>query len=338
MIRALIVDDSATARGLLTRELEALGDVRIVGAAKDAIEARRMIKELDPDVVTLDIEMPGMDGLSFLEKVMELRPTPVIMVTSRTAAHDDLATRALAIGAAGVYAKPSDGCWDRAELARLVRAAARQGPQVRSQRARMSQRREPPLRPRVIAIGSSTGGIEALQDVLGHFPEDCPPTLVVQHIKAPFSASIVVALDGLAKPKVSLARSDEPLAAGHVYVAPGGDKHLLLASAGRTGLRCVLRDGDPVSGHRPSVDRLFSSVAEVAGGVACGVLLTGMGEDGARGLLEMRERGAFTLAQDEASSVVFGMPRAAIQRGAVSEVLPLSQIGARLFARQAAPA
>lgn len=346
MIRVLIVDDSALMRALLTRKLEAESDIAVIAAAANAAEARALIKSHDPDVVTLDIEMPGMDGLAFLDKIMTLRPTPVIIVSGSTHEGAAATARALQLGAAGCYAKAtatrSLADDDGGELAQLVREAAATRHRLRAA-ARPSAPAPVPApgaaphaAPDLIAIGASTGGVEALHTLLAAFPEDCPPTLIVQHVSACFAPAIVQSLARAVRPRVMLAASDWPLRRGEVLLAPGDDKHLQIAPAGMGGFRAVMRAGDKVSGHRPSVDRLFASAAEVAGARALGILLTGMGEDGARGLLEMAESGAHTIVQDAASCVVFGMPRAAIALGAAREVLPIDAIAARLFARPGA--
>lgn len=332
-IRVLVVDDSATMRALLTERLRGEPDIEVVGAAGDAREARAMIKDLDPDVVTLDIEMPGMDGLAFLEKIMELRPTPVIIVSGATQEGNEVTARALAIGAVSCYAKGdrhgSLALKDDGKLAELVREASRVefgpawpvSPQVErkvGQSARSACR--------LIAIGSSTGGVEALRQLLPAFPADCPPTLVVQHINARFAPAVATSLDEICPARVVLADTDMMLQRGHVYFAPGGDRHMLVSGISTDRLRITLRQGEPISGHCPSVDALFLSVAERAGSEAVGVLLTGMGQDGAHGLLAMARRGAHTIAQDEETCVVFGMPRAAISLGAARVVAPLHRI------------
>lgn len=371
-IRVLVVDDSAMMRALISRKLNDAADIEVIAGASDASEARQLIKQLDPDVVTLDIEMPGMDGLSFLGKIMALRPTPVIIVSGSTRAGTQATARALQLGAVNCYAKStrerSIRDDDGGELARLVREASRvvmpkrtagqlssgqlssgqltsatpaSGETTHTSAPRTSptppaaeQRSKTP--PDVIAIGSSTGGVEALHSLLANFPADCPPTLIVQHVNATFAPAIAQSLDKVAAPKVALAESDMLLRPGNVYLAPGDLKHLELARAGSHGFRCVLRQGDLVSGHRPSVDRLFESVAKTAGEQALGVILTGMGEDGARGLLSMARSGAYTIAQDQSSCVVFGMPRAAIALGAAKAVLPLVKITAEIFAYRSA--
>ena len=353
-IRVLIVDDSSLMRALLQHRLEREPDVTVVGTAAHAAEARQLIKALDPDVVTLDIEMPGMDGLSFLEKIMQLRPTPVILVSGATEAGASATARGLQLGAVGCIAKSqlsmAPGAKDDGALIDMVREAARVrlGP--------VQARLAPPLpapapalasladaRPEVIVIGASTGGVEALHTLLAAFPADCPPTLIVQHINGCFASAIAQSFDRAVRPRVMLAESDMPLEQGTILLAPGNDRHLQVASAGMRGLRCVLREGDPVSGHRPSVDRLFASLASTLGAGrgerALGILLTGMGQDGAQGMAQLASIGARTIAQDQASCVVFGMPRAAIELGAAREVLPLDRIAAAVFApAKAAPA
>ena len=328
-IRVLIVDDSPTMRALLSALLRDEPDIEVIDTAVDANDARAKIRQLDPDVVTLDIEMPGMSGIDFLEKLMRLRPTPVVIVSGLTQQGAEITARALAMGAVDCYAKPrgrpgellsSDG----GRLANSIRAAAAtRGRQidVRPARKAITERRSDIS---LIAIGSSTGGVEALHVLLGSFPADCPPTLVVQHINGHFAAAVARRLDEICAPTVQLAESDVRLMPGNVYLAPGNDRHLTVRAG--TSLISKLRAGDSVSGHRPSVDVLFHSVAEAVGPAAVGVLLTGMGADGAHGLLAMKRAGATTSAQDEATSTVFGMPRAAIQLGAAGHVAGLGDI------------
>ncbi|MFM7376799.1 MAG: chemotaxis-specific protein-glutamate methyltransferase CheB [Erythrobacter sp.] len=341
-IRVLIVDDSPLMRALLQHRLARESDITVIGTAADAAEARGMIKALDPDVVTLDIEMPGMDGLSFLEKIMQLRPTPVILVSGATEAGASATARGLQLGAVGCIAKsqlrvnPNEE--DDGALPDMVREAAR----VRfvhtpapPPRAAAPPPAAPTALPDVIVIGASTGGVEALHTVLACFPEDCPPTLVVQHINGCFAGAIAQSFDRAVRPRVMLAESDRPLERGTVLLAPGNNRHLQVASAGTRGLRCVLREGESVTGHRPSVDRLFASLASTLGGArgsrGLGILLTGMGQDGAQGIAQLASIGARTIAQDQASCVVFGMPRAAIELGAAGEVLPLTRIAPAIF-------
>lgn len=363
-IRVLVVDDSAVMRALLQHRLEREPDITVVGAASNAAEARQLIKALDPDVVTLDIEMPGMDGLSFLEKIMALRPTPVILVSGVTERGADATVRGLQLGAVGCLAKSQlrldAGESDGGALARMVREAAnvRLRPPTQTPAARAPLTRAtavlspspaaPPTvatLPEVIVIGSSTGGVEALHVLLSEFPADCPPTLIVQHINGCFAGAIAQSLDRAVRPRVMLAETDMILRPGMVVLAPGNEKHLQVARAGAQGLRCVLREGDPVSGHRPSVDRLFASLATTLGPecgpehapAALAILLTGMGQDGAEGMAALASCGARTIAQDQASCVVFGMPRAAIELGAAREVLPLDRIAARIFTTAKVP-
>lgn len=349
-IRVLIVDDSSLMRALLQHRLEREKDIEVVGLAAHAGEARQLIKALDPDVVTLDIEMPGMDGLSFLEKIMALRPTPVIIVSGATEAGASATARGLQLGAVGCIAKSqlgmTPGARDDSALVDMVREAAkarrnaRPAPAPAPAPAPLGQASAlSAMRPDVIVIGASTGGVEALHTLLAGFPEDCPPTLIVQHINGCFAGAIAQSFDRAVRPRVVLAESDMPLETGTILLAPGNERHLQVASAGSRGLRCVLRDGDPVSGHRPSVDRLFASLASTLGTTrgenALGILLTGMGQDGAQGMVALASIGARTIAQDQASCVVFGMPRAAIELGAAREVLPLARIAPAVFSTAA---
>ncbi|MBB3861832.1 two-component system chemotaxis response regulator CheB [Novosphingobium hassiacum] len=335
-IRVVIIDDSPTMRAILTNRLSKEPDIDVVAAAANAAEGRQMIRELDPDVVTLDIEMPGMNGLDFLAKIMELRPTPVIIVSGTTQRGDENTARALALGAVDCYAKSGGGLDDAGRLAEMIRDASRVQFTARApaaQRVAVEARSSLIERPALIAIGSSTGGVEALQTVLGSFPADCPPTVIVQHINARFAPAVARTLDQSCPPRILIAEPDMPLKPGHVYLAPGDDRHLSIG--GSSTYRCKLRTGDPVSGHQPSVDVLFASVAEVVGARAVGILLTGMGADGAQGLLAMARSGAHTIAQDEATCTVFGMPRAAISLGAANVVAPLGSIARHLFSKAA---
>jgi two-component system chemotaxis response regulator CheB len=326
-IRVLIVDDSPTIRGLIRACLASDRQIEVVGEAGDPIEARAAIKALDPDVVTLDIEMPNMTGVEFLEKLMRLRPTPVVMVSTLTQRGADITLQALSLGAVECVGKPGEGRSLAAfgtELVAKVNIAARA-------RVRIAEPAPPPPeRPNyrgdgaVIAIGSSTGGVEALITLLAAFPVNCPPTVITQHMPATFTRSFADRLDRRCRPHVQEAYDGAPLAAGQVYLAPGGVAHLEVT--GRRALACRLVDAPPVNGHRPSVDRLFHSVARGAGAAAVGVILTGMGRDGADGLLAMRQAGAQTFGQDEASCVVYGMPRAAFEAGAVVRQAPLTAL------------
>lgn len=340
-IRVVVVEDSPTMRAILMARLSEEPDIKVVATAANAQEGRELIRQFDPDVVTLDIEMPGMNGLDFLDKIMALRPTPVIIISGATQEGAATTAEALARGAVACYAKAQDGMAFRDNrLADMIREAA----QVRFHRPVRSPapaqaaaaapsnvtalpRRAGP--PSLVAIGSSTGGVEALHAVISAFPADCPPTLIVQHVNARFAPSIAQSLDQACPPRVLIAEPDMPLRPGHVYMAPGDDRHLTVS--GTSTFHARLRPGQPISGHLPSVDALFLSVAERVGAAAAGILLTGMGSDGAQGLLAMHRAGALTIAQDEATCTVFGMPRAAIALGAAGIVAPLTSIPSQLF-------
>ena len=334
-VRTLIVDDSPTMRAVIARNLSQSPDIEVVGAADGVASAREMIKALNPDVITLDVEMPGMNGLDFLDKIMRLRPMPVVMLSTLTSRGADASIRALELGAFECVAKNPNGLEIRDNpgeptLIDIVRAAARRGHKPRQ----TSIVPAPPSAyvaraDAIIAIGSSTGGVEALIEVLRGFPADCPPTVIVQHMPATFTTTFAARLDRLSLPTVLEARSGVPLQRGHVYLAPGGSHHLEVI--GSSELRCRLVADDPTSGHRPSVDRLFTSIAKTVGSSAAGAILTGMGRDGAAGLKLMRDSGAFTIGQDEASCVVYGMPQAAYQIGACEIQLPLTKVAARLL-------
>jgi two-component system chemotaxis response regulator CheB len=337
-IRVLIVDDSAFVRQVLTQLLSTDPSIMVVGAAPDPFVAREMIKTLNPDVITLDIEMPRMDGLAFLEKIMTLRPMPVVMISSLTQKGADAALRALAMGAVDYIAKPMIGLSEGFEalkdqiiatikMAAKARVSAASG--AKPPAARLSSGQHYNSSEKVIAVGASTGGVEALQDLLTAFPPDAPAILVTQHMPATFTASFANRLDQMCAVTVTQAKDGERVLPGHVYIAPGGF-HLELA---RSGANYVCRVGDhaPVSGHRPSVDVLFRSVAKAAGANAVGIILTGMGNDGAMGLLEMRRAGASTIGQDEATCVVYGMPKVAFDLGAVEIELPIRKIAQQVL-------
>ena len=337
-VRVLIVDDSATVRQLLAEILTRDPEIEIVGEAPEPAVARQMIKDRSPDVITLDVEMPNMNGLEFLEKIMRLRPMPVIMISTLTARGTEVTLDALALGAVDYFPKPTQNVAallnDAAsELIAKVKTAA-------SARVRPLMRKEPtisksldtaPFQKKLIAIGSSTGGVEALLEVLSHFPKNCPPTVITQHMPAGFTTSFAARLDKMCEPHVAEARDGDILEPGRVYLAPGAVSHLEVT--GRETWRCRLVSDELTSGHRPSVDRLFASVAQVAGAQAVGAILTGMGRDGAAGLAAMRKAGALTIGQDEATSIVYGMPRVAFETGAVCKQLPLEKIGAELIRR-----
>lgn len=336
-VRVLIVDDSATIRGLLRAILARDPGIEVVGEAPEPHAARQMIKALHPDVLTLDVEMPGMNGLEFLERLMRLRPMPVVMISTLTERGAEVTLDALALGAVDYFPKPARNVaayLDEAalELIRKVRAAA--GAKVRpaapaTSIAGPAQDTPRVFADRIIAIGASTGGVEAVLQLLSHFPANCPPTLITQHMPAGFTASFATRLDKLCAPHVSEAMDGAPLTTGQVWLAPGGVAHLEVS--GRVGPRCRLVAGDPTSGHRPSVDRLFHSLARLCPHRTVGAILTGMGRDGASGLGAIRKGGGETVGQDEASCVVYGMPRAAFETGAVAHQLPLEKIGPALL-------
>lgn len=342
--RVLIVDDSATMRALLSRLLGGEPDIDVIGVAADAREARIKIRELNPDVVTLDIEMPGMNGLDFLEKIMSLRPMPVVIVSGITQKGCETTIRALELGAVDCYAKPDGSAYSLLEndggvLAGMVRSAARvrRWRPVAPAASRDTVSRQTiaastscPVATKLIAIGASTGGVEALHHILPAFPENCPPTVIVQHISAAFAAAMADRLDRQCRAKVQLIESGGLLHPGNIYLAPGNDRHATIGGVDTLVAKMV--PGDPVSGHRPSIDVLFESVAHRVGPAAVGILLTGMGQDGARGLLAMRQAGARTIAQDESTSIVYGMPRAAADIGAAERILPLPHIAERALA------
>jgi len=348
--RVLIIDDSALVRSLLTEIVNREPDMEAIGAAPDPLVAREMIRALNPDVLTLDIEMPKMDGLDFLERLMRLRPTPVVMVSTLTERGADATFRALELGAIDFVSKPrlgiaaglqdlaADICEkirvaSRARLYRHVRPAAAApapgSPPAKGELVHYSRISTEKL----IAIGASTGGTEAIREVVSRFSADSPAVLITQHMPPGFTRSFASRLNGLCRMTVSEAQHGERALPGHVYIAPG-DRHMKVAKSGANYL-IELDDGAPVNRHRPSVDVLFASVAAVAGQNALGVMLTGMGRDGAAAMLEMKRAGSFNLAQDEASCVVFGMPKEAIAVGAVDEVLPVTSIADRLQLRLA---
>jgi two-component system chemotaxis response regulator CheB len=329
-VRVLVVDDSATMRGLITATLRADPGIAVVGGAADPHEARQAIKALHPDVVTLDIEMPNMNGLEFLERLMRLRPTPVIMVSALTEKGADIALQALETGAFDCVGKPSPGNANAFEtLAEKVKAAAK------SHRRTLPQAAVPRAAGggytpdgRIVAIGSSTGGVEALLEILRQFPANCPPTVISQHMPDTFTKSFAARLNRICAPAVAEAADGDRILPGHVYLAPG---HAHLEVVGYKSPQCRLSRGPCVNGHRPSVDVMFASVARHFGKNSVGVILTGMGRDGAAGLLTMREAGAETIGQDEASSIVYGMPKVAHEIGAVQRQLPLEKIALRLI-------
>lgn len=335
VVKVLVVDDSATMRSLISAVLRRDPDITVVGQAGDPLEAREAIKQLNPDVITLDVEMPNMNGLSFLEKIMRLRPMPVVMVSTLTQVGADVSLAALELGAVDCVGKPMAGApLEQAfgGLAAKVKAAARARVRPGSDRA-PAQAVQADFIPdgRIVAIGSSTGGVEALLTVLAAFPANCPPTVITQHMPGTFTKSFAERLNRSCAAHVTEATDGAPLQVGQIYLAPGGESHLQVA--GTSHPRCRLTDEPPVNGHRPSVDVLFDSVSRVAGDAAVGVILTGMGRDGAQGLLGMRRAGAVTLGQNESTSVVYGMPKVAFEIGAVERQLPLEKIGVEIIHR-----
>ncbi len=350
-IKVLVIDDSALMRALLTEMIGSAPDLEVVGSAPDPLVAREMIKTLNPDVLTLDVEMPKMDGLEFLQRLMRLRPMPVIMISSLTERGSLATLQALEYGAVDFVPKPrvdlGGGLKAYAEeICDKVRAAA--GARLRTPSpmlasATVTATPVTPARPapampalrmasdRILFIGASTGGTEAIREVLTGLPEDCPPILMVQHMPESFTGSFAKRLDGICRMQVKEAVDGERIKAGTAYLAPGHSHLSIEKLAG--GYVCRLAQSEPVNRHRPSVDVLFNSAAAVIGRNAVGVILTGMGKDGAKGMLAMRLAGAWTIGQDQASCVVYGMPREAALVGAVEEVAGLGDISARILAR-----
>jgi len=348
-IKVLCVDDSALIRSLMTEIINSQPDMEVCATAPDPLVARDLIKQHNPDVLTLDVEMPRMDGLDFLEKLMRLRPMPVVMVSSLTERGSEITLRALELGAVDFVTKPRvgirDGMLEYSEkLADKIRAASRarvrQAPQPHAAaRAAASHPVAPMINnplvstEKLIIIGASTGGTEAIREVLEPLPPDAPAVLIAQHMPPGFTKSFAQRLNGLCRIAVKEAEHGERVLPGHAYIAPG-HAHLLLARSGANYV-AQLSDEPPVNRHRPSVDVLFRSAATHAGKNALGVILTGMGRDGAAGLLEMKRAGAYTFAQDEASCIVFGMPREAIALGGADEVVSLGDMSRRVMARLA---
>lgn len=344
-IKVLVVDDSALMRALLTEIVNGAPDLQVVGTAPDALTAREMIKTLNPDVMTLDVEMPKMDGLEFLSRVMRLRPMPVVMISSFTERGSEVTLQALELGAVDFIPKP------RAESVAVFQSSAEEirekirgahGARLRTlpRRSEQSTAAKPQVSSglsavgmgnKLIAIGASTGGTEAIREVLEALPPDVPGVVIVQHMPETFTPSFAKRLDSVSRLSVVEARGGERVQPGHAYLAPGHSHMQVRREAG--GYVTELSRDEPVNRHRPAVDVLFHSVAAEAGANAIGVILTGMGKDGAQGLLAMRQRGAWTIGQDEATCVVYGMPREAARVGALDEVSALGDVAGRVVAR-----
>jgi len=337
-IKVLIVDDSAVMRGMLSRAINAQPDMEVIAVAPDSALATERIRLNPPDVITLDVEMPRVSGLEFLRQLMSVRPIPVVMVSSLTERGTDTTLQALAYGAVDFVTKPTDPGPDGLEsfgeeIADKVRAAAQSKPTRRAMRSEAAVR-PPTLVPvgassrDLIVIGASTGGVDALRVVLETLPADVPPILIAQHMPGGFTRSFAQRLDKLSAIAVSEAEDGEALRPGHAYLAPGG-RHLTVARSG-LGLIARVTDDAPVNRHRPSVDVLFRSAARLKGSACLGLMLSGMGADGAEAMAELRTAGAYNLAQNEASCVVYGMPKQAVAAGAVHESLDVRDIAARL--------
>lgn len=354
-VRVLIIDDSASVRQALTHVLEQDPGIEVIGVASDPFVAARRIQEEIPDVITLDVEMPRMDGITFLRKLMSQHPIPVVMCSSLTEEGSETLLQALEAGAVDVILKPKIGAADHlAESGMRICEVVKSAAQARVGGPRKPDRRSaslagapakltadavlPPPTGKamakttemVVCVGASTGGTEALRELLEKLPANTPGIVIVQHMPAGFTAAFAKRLNSLCEMEVKEAANGDPVLRGHVLIAPG-DHHMLLERQGAR-YQVSVRQGPLVSRHRPSVDVLFRSAARAAGGNAMGVIMTGMGDDGARGMLEMHEAGAFTVAQDEASSIVFGMPKEAIARGGVDKIVPLDQIAREILA------
>lgn len=346
LVKVLIIDDSALVRQVLTSILEESDNIKVVGTARDAFDAREKIKKLNPDVLTLDIEMPKMDGITFLKNLMRLRPMPVVMISSLTHEGADATLEALEIGAVDFVSKPqgdikkslvpySENIVDKVLMAANAQVREHTNTinnKYNSEDTRVSSvSKNPGLRiaDKIIAIGSSTGGTEAIKEILMELPVTVPAIIISQHIPAAFSKTFADRMNRFSRLEVYEAEDGQKILPGCVYIAPGG-KHLLVKKS-ISGNVCKIDDGSPMNRHKPSVDIMFDSVAEVYGSSAMGIILTGMGSDGADGMLHMKKLGAYNISQDEESSVIWGMPGAAVKLGAVDKVLNLNKICAEII-------
>lgn len=354
-VRTLIVDDSPTMQNLIAAVLTSDPQIEVVGKASSAMQAREMIKELDPDVITLDVEMPGMDGLEFLTRLMKLRPTPVVMISSWTREGADASIAALSVGAFACHPKPRmDNEAELREICETVKLAAHSRATIASRSgdqntSAISETTKPTSNEAytrrstkkvvdisqidLIAIGSSTGGVEALTKLLSNFPTDCPPVVVTQHMPKAFTSSFAQRLDRTCPPKVTELQGSSQLKTGHVFLAPGNIGHLHVS--GTKILKASIVEGKPVTGHIPSVDVMFESISNIRSIRAVGILLTGMGSDGAKGMLKMKNAGAVTISQSEKSCLVYGMPAAAEKLGASQHVVDLDKISNAIFQNNA---
>jgi two-component system chemotaxis response regulator CheB len=347
VIRVLIVDDSKLIRDVLTDILKEQPDIQVVGTAADAFEARDKVKELNPDVITLDVEMPKMNGLEFLDRLMRAKPMPVVMISSFTETGSEITFRALELGAVDFVLKPRLNEQTPDDYGRVIADKIRAAKSARLRPPRRADPNDTVTMPavvvkkpvprgvktseRVICVGASTGGTEAIREFLVGMPDDCPGILVVQHMPEHFTKMFAERLNGLCQITVKEAEHNDPILPGHAYIAPGG-KHLWV-KRDEGQLLAKLSTEPPMNLHRPSVDFLFMSAAKFVGADAIGVIMTGMGRDGAKGMLEMKKAGSWNIAQDEATSVIFGMPREAIELDAVHEVAPLGRLRERALAR-----
>ncbi|MCP1200894.1 chemotaxis-specific protein-glutamate methyltransferase CheB [Notoacmeibacter sp. MSK16QG-6] len=342
--KVLIVDDSPIMQSMIALILKEDPSLQIVGTAADPFEARDQIKALNPDAITLDLEMPNMNGLEFLKRIMKLRPMPVVVISGHATEGSPVASEAFRLGANACLPKPNlsdeqamqtmrqavrDACLmgvAKGDKAKPHLASAKPAPTAAPKASNGSA-------PDIIALGSSTGGIEALEAILGDFAADCPPTVITQHLPGRFSNGLAARLDRAIQPHLKVAEDGETLKTGCVYLAPGEVGHLHIR--GRSALTCHIVEGDPVQGHRPAVDEMFRSLAALSNFSISAAVLTGMGADGAQGLLSLRQAGARTFAQDQATSLVYGMPRVAAECGAAQQVLPLQALADALQGRQA---